>query len=143
MIHSAPYQSFQGATASWKSSTPSSVLKTLTLRKLCTNTAGNFKLIRIYCSFYNKTKYSGLETHILNSYTNPVLQAMHYILPLRQLAKSHIAFDCPLEHCLLCELGFVVRNLEEGKGTNCHAGNFCKTLGLLAQGHPHSQHKCV
>lgn len=59
---------------------------------------------------------------------------MHYLMPMRQLAKSHIATDCPLEHCLLCELGFVVRNLEDAKGTNCHAGNFCKTLGILAQG---------
>jgi hypothetical protein len=24
--------------------------------------------------FYNKTEYSGLETHILNSYTNPLVQ---------------------------------------------------------------------
>ncbi|GLB35065.1 putative catalytic subunit of the poly(A)-nuclease (PAN) deadenylation complex, one of two cytoplasmic mRNA deadenylases involved in mRNA turnover [Lyophyllum shimeji] len=58
--------------------------------------------------FYNKTEYSGLETHILNSYTNPVLQVMHYSLPIRTLAKSHITTNCPREHCLLCELGFVV-----------------------------------
>jgi PAB-dependent poly(A)-specific ribonuclease subunit 2 len=31
-------------------------------------------------------------------------------------------------------MGFVSRNLEDAKGSNCHAGNFCKTLGLLAQG---------
>ncbi|KAK0185791.1 ubiquitin carboxyl-terminal hydrolase-domain-containing protein [Armillaria mellea] len=83
--------------------------------------------------FYNKTEYSGLETHILNSYTNPMLQAMHYIRPIRRLAKSHISTDCNREHCLLCELGFVVRMLEDARGTNCQSSNFCKTVGVLAQ----------
>ncbi|KAK7449653.1 poly(A)-specific ribonuclease [Stygiomarasmius scandens] len=84
-------------------------------------------------AFYNKTEYSGLETHILNSYTNPILQVMHYSLPIRGLAKSHITTNCIREHCLLCELGFVVRMLEDAKGTNCQSSNFCKTVGVLAQ----------
>ncbi|KAF8894503.1 ubiquitin carboxyl-terminal hydrolase-domain-containing protein [Infundibulicybe gibba] len=83
--------------------------------------------------YYNKTRYSGLETHILNSYTNSLLQALHYTIPVRKLAKSHIASDCPREHCFLCELGFVVRMLEDAEGTNCQASNFCKTVGVLAQ----------
>jgi len=83
--------------------------------------------------FYNKTSYSGLETHILNSYTNSVVQAMHYVSPIRRLAKSHIILNCPREHCLLCEFGFVVRMLEDAKGINCQASNFCKTVGVLAQ----------
>ncbi|OBZ75634.1 PAB-dependent poly(A)-specific ribonuclease subunit PAN2 [Grifola frondosa] len=82
--------------------------------------------------FYNKTTFSGLETHILNSYTNPLLQLMHYSLPIRRLAKSHITTDCPREHCLLCELGFVMRMLEDARGTNCQSSNFCKTVGVLA-----------
>ncbi|KAF9453246.1 hypothetical protein P691DRAFT_801586 [Macrolepiota fuliginosa MF-IS2] len=83
--------------------------------------------------FYNKTSYSGLETHILNSYTNPVVQAMHYLWPMRRLAKSHITTSCPRENCLLCELGFAVRMLEDAKGTNCQTSNFCKVVGALAQ----------
>ncbi|KAI0933597.1 hypothetical protein AcW1_005383 [Taiwanofungus camphoratus] len=83
--------------------------------------------------FYNHTEFSGLETHISNSYTNPIVQLMHYTLPIRLLAKSHITSDCPREHCLLCELGFVMRMLEDAKGTNCQASNFCKTVGVLAQ----------
>ncbi|KAI9568994.1 PAB-dependent poly-A-specific ribonuclease subunit PAN2 [Boletus coccyginus] len=83
--------------------------------------------------FYNKTAYSGLETHILNSYTNPVLQVMHYMLSIRRLARSHITTNCPREHCLLCELGFVVRMLEDAHGTNCQSSNFCRTVGVLAQ----------
>ncbi|KAI0637414.1 ubiquitin carboxyl-terminal hydrolase-domain-containing protein [Trametes polyzona] len=85
--------------------------------------------------FYNRTTFSGLETHIANSYTNPIVQVMHYTMPIRKLAKSHITTDCPHEHCLLCELGFVARMLEDAHGTNCQASNFCKTVGVLAQMH--------
>jgi PAB-dependent poly(A)-specific ribonuclease subunit 2 len=59
---------------------------------------------------------------------------MHYVYPIRRLAKSHITLDCPREHCLLCEFGFVVRMLEDAKGINCQASNFCKTVGVLTQG---------
>ncbi|EGN96198.1 hypothetical protein SERLA73DRAFT_170610 [Serpula lacrymans var. lacrymans S7.3] len=83
--------------------------------------------------FYNHTAYSGLETHILNSYTNALVQVMSYSHAIRQLAKSHITTNCPREHCLLCELGFVVRMLEDAGGTNCQSSNFCKTVGVLAQ----------
>ncbi|KAK4684555.1 PAB-dependent poly(A)-specific ribonuclease subunit 2, partial [Tremellales sp. Uapishka_1] len=40
--------------------------------------------------FFNHTQYSGLETHILNSYTNALLQALHYTLPIRAVAKAHL-----------------------------------------------------
>ncbi len=83
--------------------------------------------------FYNHTHYSGLETHITNSYTNAMLQIMFYTLPIRRLAKSHITTDCQREHCLFCELGFVVRMLEDARGTNCQSSNFCKVVGVLAQ----------
>lgn len=59
---------------------------------------------------------------------------MHYISPIRKLAKAHTSVDCPREHCLLCELGFISRMLEDAGGTNCQASNFCKTVGVLAQG---------
>lgn len=84
--------------------------------------------------FYNRTQFSGLETHILNSYTNAMVQVMHYSMPVRRLAKSHITVDCLRENCLLCELGFVTRMLEDARGTNCQASNFCKTVGALAHG---------
>lgn len=115
-----------------RSSTPSLEWKILTLGVYLCARHHDLFLIFAY-SFYNKTDYSGLETHILNSYTNSMLQAMHYSLPIRRLAKSHIATDCNREHCLLCELGFVVRMLEDARGTNCQSSNFCKTVGVLAQ----------
>ena len=59
-------------------------------------------LIRVHClsvplpsisssfRFYNKTAYSGLETHIPNSYTTLILQVTYYSFPTRKLARSHI-----------------------------------------------------
>jgi len=85
-------------------------------------------------SFYNSTRYSGLETHIANSYTNSILQALHYTLPFRTVAKSHLSTPCPKEHCLLCEAGFLFRMLEDAQGTNCQASNFSRAFAGTSQG---------
>ncbi|KAJ9474966.1 PAN2-PAN3 deadenylation complex catalytic subunit PAN2 [Pseudozyma hubeiensis] len=79
--------------------------------------------------FYNKTQYSGLETHIQNSYANSYLQSLHYLTPFRETAKAHILQDCPRENCLLCEAGFLFRMLEDAKGANCQASNFLRAFG--------------
>ncbi|GAA5946166.1 hypothetical protein JCM3765_000141 [Sporobolomyces pararoseus] len=79
--------------------------------------------------FYNKTPYSGLETHITNSYTNSLLQALHYLPPIRTLAESHTYEACPKENCLLCEAGFLFRMLKDAKGMNCQASNFSRAFG--------------
>jgi len=42
--------------------------------------------------FYNRTEYSGLETDILNSYTNALLQALFYTLPIRAVARHTSAW---------------------------------------------------
>ncbi|KAB5596531.1 PAB-dependent poly(A)-specific ribonuclease subunit PAN2 [Ceratobasidium theobromae] len=77
--------------------------------------------------------YSGLETHIVNSYTNALLQALHYVDPVRRVAQSHITTPCQTEHCLLCEFGFLTRMLEDARGVNCQASNFCKTIPKIQQ----------
>ncbi|KAG8722933.1 poly(A)-specific ribonuclease [Ceratobasidium sp. 394] len=84
-------------------------------------------------AYYNKTTYSGLETHIVNSYTNALLQALHYVHPVRRVAQSHITTPCQTEHCLLCEFGFLTRMLEDANGVNCQASNFCKTIPKIQQ----------
>lgn len=84
--------------------------------------------------FYNKTRYSGLETHISNSYTNSLLQALHYMQPIRTLAKSHTFEACAKENCLLCEAGFLFRMLEDASGMNCQASNFSRAFGANPQG---------
>lgn len=84
-------------------------------------------------SFYNQTGYSGLETDILNSYTNALLQALHYTTAIRAVAKAHICVDCAKEHCLLCEAGFLFRMLEDAKGVNCQANNFSRAFSATPQ----------
>ncbi|KZT59790.1 hypothetical protein CALCODRAFT_176596 [Calocera cornea HHB12733] len=82
---------------------------------------------------YNRTPYSGLETHILNCYTNALLQMLFFTEPIRKVAQSHIASPCPREQCLLCEVGFACKNLDDAEGVNCHSGNFCKALSSFPQ----------
>ncbi|CAO3607066.1 unnamed protein product [Cunninghamella echinulata] len=83
--------------------------------------------------YYNRTAYGGLETNIGNSYCNSLLQVLFFILPLRQIAKSHIGTSCEKENCLLCELGFLFRMLEDSKGQNCQATNFLKAFSTIPQ----------
>ncbi|KAF2092507.1 hypothetical protein NA57DRAFT_82223 [Rhizodiscina lignyota] len=92
--------------------------------------------------FYNKTKFSGLETHIANSYANPLLQLYRFTPLIRNLALHHTSTSCLYENCLLCELGFLIDMLEKASGQNCQATNFLKTfscqsaaasLGLLEE----------
>ena len=78
--------------------------------------------------YYNKTKFSGLETHIANSYANPLLQLFRFIPVIRNLALRHTATSCLFDHCLLCELGFLIDMLEKASGRNCQATNFLKTF---------------
>lgn len=84
--------------------------------------------------YYNSTPYGGLETHIRNSYCNSFLQVLFFITPLRKIAKSHIKIACTKDNCLLCELGFLFRMLEDSKGQNCQATNFLRAFSTIPQG---------
>ncbi|KAK6354956.1 poly(A)-specific ribonuclease [Orbilia brochopaga] len=83
--------------------------------------------------FYNKTKYSGLETHITNSYSNPLLQLLKFTPLIRNYALHHTARNCLSETCLLCELGFLFDMLDKANGQNCQATNFLKTFSSISQ----------
>lgn len=85
--------------------------------------------------FYNKTKFSGLETHIANSYANSLLQLYKFTPIFRNLALHHTASACLSESCLLCEMGFLFDMLEKAQGQNCQATNLLKTF----RGLPHGQ----
>jgi PAB-dependent poly(A)-specific ribonuclease subunit 2 len=78
--------------------------------------------------YYNKTNFSGLETHIANSYANPLLQLLRFTTMVRNLALQHTATSCLFDNCLLCELGYLVDMLEKAAGQNCQATNFLKTF---------------
>ena len=81
--------------------------------------------------FYNKTKFSGLETHISNSYMNPLLQMYKFTPILRNLALNHTATACAKEDCMLCQMGFLFDMLDKANGQNCQATNFLKTFSSL------------
>ncbi|OAA70544.1 Exonuclease, RNase T/DNA polymerase III [Cordyceps fumosorosea ARSEF 2679] len=83
--------------------------------------------------FYNKTKYSGLEIHISNSYANSLLQIMHFIPAIRNLALRHAATSCLSETCMLCELGYLFDMLQKAEGSICQATNLLKTLSNQPQ----------
>ncbi|KAL8693931.1 MAG: hypothetical protein Q9218_001345 [Villophora microphyllina] len=83
--------------------------------------------------YYNKTQYSGLETHITNSYLNPLLQLFKYTPLFRNTALHHAASSCHAESCLLCELGYLFDMLEKAEGQKCHATNFLKTFSSLGE----------
>ncbi|RKL34217.1 PAB-dependent poly(A)-specific ribonuclease subunit PAN2 [Fusarium proliferatum] len=87
-------------------------------------------------SFYNNTRYSGLETHISNSYANSLLQIMHFTPVIRNLALQHAATSCVSEICLLCELGFLFDMLQKAEGSICQATNLLKTLSNHPQAGP-------
>lgn len=83
-------------------------------------------------AYYNQTSFSGLETHITNSYANPLLQLFRFTPLIRNLALLHTASPCMFESCLLCELGFLIDMLEKAAGLNCQASNFLKTFSGLS-----------
>ena len=93
-------------------------------------------------SFYNKTRYSGLEIHISNSYANPLLQILHFTPLIRNLALQHAATACVSEICLLCELGFLFDMLQKADGSICQATNLLKTLSHHPQGRRRTVSHC-
>lgn len=84
--------------------------------------------------YYNKTRYSGLETHISNSYANSLLQIMNFTPLIRNLALQHAATACLSEICLLCELGFLFDMLQKADGSICQATNLLKALSSHPEG---------
>ncbi|KAE8159684.1 PAB-dependent poly(A)-specific ribonuclease subunit pan2 [Aspergillus tamarii] len=83
--------------------------------------------------FYNQTKFSGLETHIANSFTNALLQLFKFIPLIRNVALHHAASTCIFENCLLCEMGYLFDMLEKADGQNCQATNLLKTFGSFRE----------
>lgn len=79
--------------------------------------------------YYNKTPFSGLETHIANSFINSLLQLYKFIPRIRNLALHHTATRCVSENCLMCEFGFLFDMLEKASGQNCQATNLLRAFG--------------
>ncbi|KAI9222505.1 ubiquitin carboxyl-terminal hydrolase-domain-containing protein [Blastocladiella britannica] len=86
--------------------------------------------------FFNATPYAGLETAVPQSYVNNYLQALYFLPRFRSLAISHsLSPNCTKVLCLLCETGYLFRQLEQshGVGAVCRASNWCSTFGHLRE----------
>ncbi|KAK9473883.1 ubiquitin carboxyl-terminal hydrolase-domain-containing protein [Dipodascopsis tothii] len=83
--------------------------------------------------YYNHTRHAGLETHMPNAYVNGLLQLYRFTPAVYSYALWHVAGACPVDKCLLCELGFVFDMLVKADGEHCRAYNFLRTFGALPQ----------
>ncbi|KAL1979457.1 hypothetical protein VTN96DRAFT_5731 [Rasamsonia emersonii] len=83
--------------------------------------------------YYNKTTFSGLETHIANSFTNALLQLFKFIPLMRNIALHHAASSCISENCLLCEMGYLFDMLDKANGQNCQATNLLRTFSSFRE----------
>ncbi|KAJ9385489.1 hypothetical protein DTO063F5_4264 [Paecilomyces variotii] len=83
--------------------------------------------------YYNKTAFSGLETHIANSFTNALLQLLKFIPLVRNIALHHAASSCIFENCLLCEMGYLFDMLDKANGQNCQATNLLRTFSSFRE----------
>ena len=79
--------------------------------------------------YYNKTPFSGLETHIANSFINSLLQLYRFVPLIRNVAIQHAATSCVVGNCMLCEFGFLFDMLEKANGQNCQATNLLRAFG--------------
>jgi hypothetical protein len=79
--------------------------------------------------FYNRTVFSGLETHLHNSYCNAFLQLLYYLPPVRALVLAHSPTAHDRDACLSCELNFLFRT-----GAPYHGGRTVCPLTRKAEG---------
>ena len=75
-----------------------------------------------------------METHITNSYLNPLLQLFKFTPLVRNLALYHAASSCIADGCLLCEMGFLFDMLEKADGLSCQATNFLRAFSSISEG---------
>lgn len=92
-------------------------------------------------SFYNRTKYSGLENHLDNSYINSLLQLYKYSpvfqnFIIKHLLKEWLPNDLttiiqngnPQGSSILNELGYIFDMMNKSHGKNCKTSNFSNVL---------------
>ncbi|KAG7748111.1 hypothetical protein KL912_002788 [Ogataea haglerorum] len=84
-------------------------------------------------TFYNSTQFSGLESHVDNSYTNAVLQLYRFTPPLFNFVVRTLAEDVQYDDCVLAELGYLMDMLVKAGGRNVVAANFQKLFSSLPQ----------
>eukprot|EP00775_Hariotina_reticulata_P003366 gene3366-3641_t len=76
-------------------------------------------------TYYNKTRFAGLENDLPNCYCNALLQVLYFTPAFRAAILQHKP-EIALEYCLTCELMFLFKMLMSATG-----GLPCQALNLL------------
>eukprot|EP00232_Nephroselmis_pyriformis_P020844 CAMPEP_0182864542 /NCGR_PEP_ID=MMETSP0034_2-20130328/7223_1 /TAXON_ID=156128 /ORGANISM="Nephroselmis pyriformis, Strain CCMP717" /LENGTH=596 /DNA_ID=CAMNT_0024996801 /DNA_START=83 /DNA_END=1869 /DNA_ORIENTATION=- len=86
-------------------------------------------------SYYNKTKFAGLENDLANCYCNSLLQVLYFIPPLRDAAShQRWGLDFKREFSLIAELGYLFRMLHGcPKGSTVQAQNLLRALRQIRE----------
>ncbi|KAG2497083.1 hypothetical protein HYH03_005077 [Edaphochlamys debaryana] len=83
-------------------------------------------------SYYNRTRFAGLENDLPNAYCNALLQVLYFVPEFRSLVQAHVP-EPDAEFCLTCELGFLFAMLQRAVGLPCQATNLLRTLRSLRE----------
>ncbi|EFJ51381.1 hypothetical protein VOLCADRAFT_87610 [Volvox carteri f. nagariensis] len=93
---------------------------------------GRLKWEEFDFSYYNRTRFAGLENDLPNAYCNALLQALYFIPEFRTLVMCHTP-EPDVEFCLTCELSFLFAMLRRSVGLPCQATNLFRTLRSLRE----------
>lgn len=83
--------------------------------------------------YYNQTKFSGLECHVDNSYTNALLQLYRFVPEVFNFAVGSLAIENLNQDSLLTELGYLYDMLVKADGKHFRATNFQHTLSSIGE----------
>ncbi|ODV97320.1 hypothetical protein PACTADRAFT_66279 [Pachysolen tannophilus NRRL Y-2460] len=85
--------------------------------------------------YYNKTKYSGLETHVSNSYSNSLLQLYRFASDIFNFVIGNLTEEHLEEDSLLTELGYLFDMLVKANGKHFRPSNFQHVLNSIPEAH--------
>lgn len=78
-------------------------------------------------TFYNRTRFAGLENGVANCYVNSLVQVLFFIPAVRKAMLSIIP-EPEKEFSLSCEMSLLFRMLYTARGSVCQASNLFRAL---------------
>ncbi|KAL0035726.1 hypothetical protein WJX77_000104 [Trebouxia sp. C0004] len=78
-------------------------------------------------TFYNRTRFAGLENGVANCYVNSLVQVLFFIPAVRKAMLSIIP-EPDKEFSLSCEMSLLFRMLYTARGSVCQASNLFRAL---------------
>ncbi|KAH3679886.1 hypothetical protein WICMUC_000629 [Wickerhamomyces mucosus] len=82
---------------------------------------------------YNSTYFSGLESHVDNSYTNALIQLYRFVPEFFSFLVSNLAFENLHSNDLLRELGYLYDMLVKSNGRHFRPTNFQHNLSYIPE----------